>query len=77
MTGPWERMAEAARAAFDRPPDPDGIRRVPIVPKGLYQHPWFCLTEDDRWFLEERGPEGVVPELTTAPRPCPAAWRPR
>lgn len=72
----YSRIQDAARAAFSQPPDRDGIRRVRIIPKGLYRNPWFCLTPEGFWFFEERSPEGIVPDLTTIPRPCPSVWIP-
>jgi|BEDMetMinimDraft_2_1075160.scaffolds.fasta_scaffold04780_2 hypothetical protein len=73
---PYQRMLDAAWAAFAREPDPDGIRRVRLVPQGAYTNPYFCLDERGHWFLEERRGDEVDPNLTTEPRPCPPAWIP-
>lgn len=73
---PFERMVDASRAALRAQPDPDGIRRVPIIAKGAYRNPWFCLTADNQWYLEEHSTDGVVGDLTTVPRLMPHAWHP-
>lgn len=75
MNEPYVRMQEAARAAARSTPWSDGIRRVRIVAKGEYREPYFCLDQENHWFLEDRPGGEAVPALTTAPRVCPPVWR--
>ena len=69
---PYRKMQQAAWAAFRKEPDPDGIRRVPVLVEEHAEPAVFCLTDSGAWFLVHD--DLTVPD--TPLRTCPVDWVP-